>query len=233
LKTDITALGPWPDWDDIDHVLLDMDGTLLNLGFDNEFFSEFLPAQYALANNITKDVAQEDLFARYKAVEDTLQWFDIEYWGRELGLDVVRLTEQQSHKVSLHPDANAFLKHVKTLGKPASLITNAHHTTLKIKIKRTGIDQYLEKMLCSSEVGVPKHHLKFWDYAQKKIGYDPARTLFIDDSEKVLLAARKHGLRYLLHRSKPSMTDPPRPSDKFHSIEDFHPLMHPRQYPCL
>ena len=63
-----TALGPWPNWDDIDHVLLDMDGTLLNLGFDNEFFSEFLPAQYALANDITEDAAQEDLFARYKAV---------------------------------------------------------------------------------------------------------------------------------------------------------------------
>ena len=129
----VTSRGPWPDWDDIDHVLLDMDGTLLNLGFDNEFFSEFLPAQYALANEVTEDAAQEDLFARYKAVEGTLQWFDIEYWGRELGLDVVGLTEQQSHKVSLHPDADAFLKHMQKLGKPAHLVTNAHHTTLAIK----------------------------------------------------------------------------------------------------
>ncbi len=75
---DSATLGPWPDWDDIDHVLLDMDGTLLNLGFDNEFFSEFLPAQYALANDITEGAAQEDLFARYKEVEGTLQWFDLE-----------------------------------------------------------------------------------------------------------------------------------------------------------
>jgi putative hydrolase of the HAD superfamily len=170
-----------------------MDGTLLNLGFDNEFFSEFLPAQYALANDITEDAAQEDLFARYKAVEGTLQWFDVEYWGRELGLDVVALTEQQSHKVSLHPDADAFLKHMQTLGKPAFLVTNAHHLTLAIKVKQTGIDR--------------------------------ARTLFVDDSEKVLVAAREHGIRYLLHRSKPSTVEPPRPSDQFHSIEDFHPLI--------
>mgnify|MGYP001387569142 CR=1 FL=1 len=210
-----------------------MDGTLLNLEFDNEFFSEFLPTQYALAKGVPKNVAQKDLFARYKAVEDTLQWFDIEYWGRELGLDVVGLTEQQSHKVSLHPDACAFLKHIQALGKPASLITNAHHSTLKIKVQRTGIDRYLKKMLCSSEVGAPKHHPKFWDYAQKEIGYNPTRTLFVDDSEKVLLAAREHGIRYLLHRSKPSTVAPPLPSDKFHSIEDFNPLMYPRQYPCL
>ena len=57
---DVSGLGPWPEWDEIDHVLLDMDGTLLNLGFDNEFFSEFLPAQYALANDISEDAAQED-----------------------------------------------------------------------------------------------------------------------------------------------------------------------------
>ena len=225
---DVSGLGPWPEWDEIDHVLLDMDGTLLNLGFDNEFFSEFLPAQYALANDISEDAAQEDLFARYKAVEGTLQWFDLEYWGRELGLDVVGLTEQQSHKVSLHPDADAFLKHMQTLGKPAFLVTNAHRTTLNIKVKRTGIDQYLEKMVCSNEVGAPKHHLSFWDHAKEEIGYDPTRTLFIDDSEKVLVAAREHGIRYLLHRSKPSMVDPPRPSEQFHSIEDFHPLMYPR-----
>ncbi len=210
-----------------------MDGTLLNLEFDNEFFSEFLPTQYALAKGVPKNVAQKDLFARYKAVEDTLQWFDIEYWGRELGLDVVGLTEQQSHKVSLHPDACAFLKHIPALGKPASLITNAHHSTLKIKVQRTGSDRYLKKMLCSSEVGAPQHHPKFWDYAQKEIGYNPTRTLFVDDSEKVLLAAREHGIRYLLHRSKPSTVAPPLPSDKFHSIEDFNPLMYPRQYPCL
>ncbi len=230
---DSATLGPWPDWDDIDHVLLDMDGTLLNLGFDNEFFSEFLPAQYALANDITEGAAQEDLFARYKEVEGTLQWFDLEYWGRELGLDVVGLTEQQAHKVSLHPDANVFLKHMQQLGKPTHLVTNAHHLTLAIKVKQTGIDQYLETMLCSSEVGLPKHHQGFWDHAQEDIGYDPTRTLFVDDSEKVLVAAREHGIRYLLHRSKPSMVDPPRPSNQFHSIEDFHPLMESRQFPCF
>ena len=227
--TEITTLGPWLDWGDIDHILLDMDGTLLNLGFDNEFFGEFLPAQYAAANGITKDAARENLFARYKAVEGTLQWFDIEYWGQELGLDVVGLTAQQSHNVSLHSDADAFLKYIQKLGKPAYLVTNAHHATLAIKVMRTGIDRYLEKMLCANEIGVPKHHRSFWERVQGVIGYNPAHTLFIDDSEAVLLAAREWGIRYLLHRSKPSITDPPRPSDQFHSIETFHPIMH---FPC-
>lgn len=230
---DITSYGPWPDWNHIDHVLLDMDGTLLNLGFDNDFFSNFLPSQYALENNVTEDAAREDLFKRYKDVEGTLQWFDIEYWGNELGLDVVALTEQQAHKISVHPDADEFLKYIQTLGKPAFLVTNAHHTTLSIKVKHTGIDQYLEKMLCSSEVGFPKHHLNFWNHARREIRYDPSHTLFIDDSENVLLAAKKHGIRYLLHRSKPSITEPSHPSEQFHSIENFYPLMHPRQYPCI
>ncbi len=34
------------DWDNIDTVLLDMDGTLLDLGFDNWFWQPHVPEQY-------------------------------------------------------------------------------------------------------------------------------------------------------------------------------------------
>ena len=35
------------DWDDIDTVLLDMDGTLLDLHFDNFFWMHYMPRRYA------------------------------------------------------------------------------------------------------------------------------------------------------------------------------------------
>ena len=45
-KTAPEAAGGRPDWRAIDTVLLDMDGTLLDLRFDNYFWLELVPRKY-------------------------------------------------------------------------------------------------------------------------------------------------------------------------------------------
>src|SRR5215831_5340508 len=47
-----------PAWDLIDTVLLDLDGTLLDLAFDNYFWREVIPAAYAISNSISIDAAR-------------------------------------------------------------------------------------------------------------------------------------------------------------------------------
>ena len=49
---------PWPD---IDTVLLDMDGTLLDLHFDNHFWLELLPQRYAELHGISRAMAELEL----------------------------------------------------------------------------------------------------------------------------------------------------------------------------
>ena len=50
------------DWSCIDTVLLDMDGTLLDLHFDNFFWSEHLPRTYALRHQISKEESSAYLY---------------------------------------------------------------------------------------------------------------------------------------------------------------------------
>ena len=79
-----------PDWDHIDTVLLDLDGTLLDLVYDNHFWLEIVPEAYAAARMTTVDVARTELAPRFRACEGTLPWYCIEHWSRELGLDIVQ-----------------------------------------------------------------------------------------------------------------------------------------------
>src|SRR5215813_5524853 len=78
-------------WDHIDTVLLDLDGTLLDLGFDNDFWLDFIPEAYAAAQSVPVAVAKALLAPRFRACEGTLSWYCIDHWSRELGLDVAAL----------------------------------------------------------------------------------------------------------------------------------------------
>ena len=53
------------DWSRIDTVLLDMDGTLLDLNFDNYFWQKHLPLRYAEARGLTPTAGREELMTRY------------------------------------------------------------------------------------------------------------------------------------------------------------------------
>ena len=70
------------DWEDIDTVLLDMDGTLLDLHFDNHFWLEYVPQRYAEQHGISLDAAKQELMQRYRQVEGTLDWYCVDYWSR-------------------------------------------------------------------------------------------------------------------------------------------------------
>ena len=58
------------DWDQIDDVLLDMDGTLLDRHFDNFFFEEELPRRYAAIHGLGFEEARGRLMAMYRSVEE-------------------------------------------------------------------------------------------------------------------------------------------------------------------
>ena len=76
------------DWEGVDTVLLDMDGTLLDLRFDNWFWLTLIPSRFAAANGLTLEEAQALLVPKFTNVAGTLRWYCVEYWTRELGLDI-------------------------------------------------------------------------------------------------------------------------------------------------
>ena len=210
---------------DIKFILLDMDGTLLDLYFDDYFWAHLVPEKYAEKHDMTFGAAKEYLYKTYKSHERTLNWCDIDFWSKELHLDIPALKEQIRHLIEVHPHVIDFLKMMREQKKKIFLLTNAHSKTVKIKFKKTEIGTYFDSVLCSFDVGYPKEYVEFWHKAAEKLGFDKEHSLFIDDTEEVLKTAREYGIKHLLFKATASSKTEPKQSKEFTTISDFRDLM--------
>lgn len=213
------------DWKDIDHILLDMDGTLLDRGFDDYFWEELVPKEYAKKHALPFEKAREDLLSRYRLYLGELAWTDLDFWSAELDMDIPGLKEGASHLIGLDPTAIDFLHYLKGLKKSVTLVTNAHWKTTEIKLKTTKIEDRLDRIISAFDIGIPKEKVLFWEKIQRVIGFDKERSLLIDDNEDVLRTAREYGLRYILLKAQASLKGPSQSTTDFNSITDFSGLM--------
>ncbi len=212
-------------WQEIDTVLLDMDGTLLDLHYDNHFWLEYLPRAYAEAKKLSLDHAHAELDALSRSLHGSLDWYCVDYWSERLQMDIESLKQDTSHLIRLRPCSLAFLEHLQTLGKEAIMVTNAHPKVLELKMASSSLGPYMKKMISSHEFMLAKENTGFWHKLQAREGLDLARCLFIDDSPNVLLCARAEGLGHLLQILQPDTTRPPKPAGDFPAIHDFDELM--------
>ena len=212
-------------WEDIDTILLDMDGTLLDKYFDDYFWEEYVPMIFAEVNNLTPEEAHMSLLARYERVESTLQWTDLDYWSDQLQLDIPELKCRIEHLIQVHPYVIDFLKFLHSKGKNVHLVTNAHSKTLEIKMRKTDLGPWFSRIVCSEEVGEAKEHPDFWDRLEKMLGFKRERTLLADDTVKVLKSAQKYGIQHLIHVARSSSQLPVNFSPEFPSITYFKELI--------
>lgn len=212
-------------WNHIDCVFLDMDGTLLDKYYDDYFWEHFVPEVYAAKNKVPISDARELLLKTYRSVENTLQWTDLDYWSDRLELDIVALKREIGHLVSAHPHIIDYFEYMHEIGKELYLITNAHPKALRVKMEQVNIEKWFERLICSAEVGAAKEQPEFWDKLQQILPYDKKRTLFADDTEKVLHSARDFGIQHLVHIAKPSSKLPVRFSAHYQSIVNFQELI--------
>ena len=213
------------DWNNIDTVLLDMDGTLLDLHFDNFFWLTHLPKRYAEHHNICPDKATNELLNRFKEKRGTLDWYCLEYWSKELSVNIRQLKEEISHLIQERPYVQKFLQQLGDNGKQRILITNAHPQSLELKLAATGISTLLDHIYTSHQFNQPKESQKFWHALAQQQYFDPAKTLFIDDSIDVLRSAQQYGIGHLLGISQPDSRQPSRPVDGFTVITHFDEIL--------
>ena len=212
-------------WSEIDTILLDMDGTLLDKYFDDHFWEEYVPKMYAEANAMSVPEARKSLLKKYQAVESTLEWCDLDYWSEQLGLDIPELKCKVDHLIQVHPYVIDFLKYVRSIGKTVHLVTNAHSKTLDIKLRKTAIGPHFDRLVCAEEIGFAKEEPQFWSRLEEMLLYEKARTLLADDTEKVLDSAAAYGMGYLLSIAKPSTRLAVRYSAKYPSVAFFNELL--------
>jgi GMP/IMP 5'-nucleotidase len=213
------------DWQKIKTVLLDMDGTLLDLKYDNYFWQEFVPLKFAARHGLKIEEAKRHLRERYSAVAGTLDWYCVDYWTQSLNMDIAILKEEISHLIAVHPHVIDFLTSLRSTEKRLILVTNAHHKSLTLKMKHTRLVNHFDLVVCAHDLGIPKEDSGFWERLQQLEGFDPQSTLLIDDNDSVLRSARDYGINNLLSVHKPDSGAAGRTSGEFQMIRSFDDLM--------
>ena len=188
---------------EVDTVLLDMDGTLLDLHFDNHFWLE------------------QDA---YDVLQGKLQWYCLDYWTERLQLPITELKREIVQRIAMRADVPAFLTALKQSGRRVVLVTNAHPDSLSLKLERTPLKHYIDELISSHEFGYTKEQQQLWQALQARLGFDKARTLFVDDSLSVLRSAQQYGIAHLLAVANPDSQQPVRTIDDFEAIVSYAPL---------
>jgi putative hydrolase of the HAD superfamily len=212
-------------WTEIDSVLLDMDGTLLDLHFDNHFWLEHLPQRYAELHGISRALADAELLPLFHAHAGQLNWYCTDFWSRELNLSIRELKREVAHLIALRPDADSFLAAVRAAGKRVVLITNAHRDSLSLKLERVELAPYFDRLISSHDYGFAKEDQQFWFALQQDLGFAAARSLFIDDSLPILRSARDFGIGHLLAVRQPDSRKGPKDTEEFAAVEDYRDLL--------
>ena len=213
------------DWPDIDTVLLDMDGTLLDLRYDNHFWLEHLPRRYAEHKGLSLEAAHAELQQAYQQLQGSLNWYCLDYWRQRLQLPLLELKAETAHQIRLRPDALPLLQALRASGRPLILLTNAHPDAIRLKFQHTGLGQHLDQVLSTHSFGAPKEEQRLWQQVHAQLAFDPAHTLLIDDNEAVLKAARQAGIRHLLAVANPDSDRPARLLPGFINTSNFIELL--------
>jgi putative hydrolase of the HAD superfamily len=212
-------------WHDIESVFLDMDGTLLDLHFDNHFWREHVPLRFAELHNLDIDTAKSRLTPKFRLKEGTMDWYCVDYWSRELNLDIAGLKNEINHLIAVHEHVPDFLQRTRECGKRVVMLTNAHAKSLDLKMEVTGLTDAFDALVCAHDIGYPKEDLRFWSRLGAEEPFRKETTLFIDDSLSVLRTAREFGIRHILAMRKPDSRSPAREIEEFNAIDDFSEIM--------
>ncbi|BFT31970.1 GMP/IMP nucleotidase [Alteromonas sp. D210916BOD_24] len=216
---------PFLPWNEIDTVLLDMDGTLLDLHYDNQFWLHHLPKRLAELRGISEAQSQAEMTARYDAVFGQIQWYCLDYWAESLEMDLenefMPLKRELAHLLELRDDTIPFLKALHESGREVVLVTNAHPNSLALKLEHTKLDMHIDNLISTHEFGVTKESQLLWQRLQERLKFDVSRTLFVDDSLPILNAAKTFGIKHLLAVDNPDSKLPHRNITEFPAVTDY------------
>ncbi|EGN74546.1 haloacid dehalogenase superfamily protein, subfamily IA, variant 3 with third motif having DD or ED [Idiomarina sp. A28L] len=212
------------DWSAIDTVLLDMDGTLLDLRYDNNFWNEQLKFHYANSENISVEEAHERISAEFKKVAGTLNWYCLDYWEQKLSLPIRELKAKTAELIVFRPDTTEFLNALQRANKQVAIITNAHPDALALKNQHVPLEALCPQQFSTHQFGYCKEFQELWQNLQAEFPFNSERTLFVDDGEHILDSAKEFGIRYTLGIANPDSGQPPRNFQRHPQISSFAEL---------
>lgn len=190
--------------------MFDMDGTLLDLAFDDFIWNQCLPERHAQVHQCSLEQSQKTLFQFYQQHKHTLSWYSSAYWTEKVGVDVLRLQYDHRDKIKARIGCHELLKQLNARGYRCWLLTNADRAGLEMKLENVELSPYFELMISSEELGHAKEEVAFWQKLQLLHPFDPAQAIFIDDTVVVLNSAEDFGIHQLFSILQPSSNKMPR-----------------------
>lgn len=212
-------------WHQIETVLLDMDGTLLDLNFDNKFWLELIPQKLAKRSGKSVSESTQEFMQACEEVKGKLEWYCLDYWADRLQMDILDAKQELKHMIQLRQDCIPFLDALKQSGREIALVTNAHPDALSLKIEQTQLDAHIDTLISTHQFGVSKESQRLWHALESHLGFDKTHTLFVDDSQVILDAAKTFGIAYTLGITNP---DSGKPENKIHGhthTNNYHDLI--------
>lgn len=202
-----------------------MDGTLLDLHYDNYFWLDYVPVRYSQKYDVPIEETKQILYSRYRSIEGTLEWYCVDYWSRELGLDITALKHEIAHKIEIHPNVETFLAAARKANKRLVLVTNAHGSSVDLKLAKTGLRAYFDRIVISHDLGEPKERHEFWPLLQDQEPHEPSKSLLVDDNLSVLRSAADYGIGNLLAIKRPDTQGAEKDTGEFNALEDFEEIL--------
>lgn len=216
---------PRPDWSRVSHVLLDMDGTVLDLAFDNYFWRCAVPQRYAEIRGMSLQAAEAELAPRFQAVMHTLAWYDLDQWSEITGIDLSAMHVELRDRICLLDRTREFLAAVRSSGRKLWLATNAYPGSWRPKLEQTGLGEYFDVIVSSHDAQSPKEEAGFWEYFVRRHPFEPGGALFADDNLRVLNSARAFGIGQVVAMCAPDTSQPRRTVEGFPNIERLNELL--------
>ena len=210
LKTGTGAYLETVDWTEVDHVLLDMDGTLLDLAFDNDFWGQRIHEKYASIHDISVEQTVAKFEPLFKRVAGTLSWYSTDFWSQQYGYSIIEHSRAYAVGIRWLPFAKEFLHALRESDVRATIVTNAHPDIVRLKHEITGITDLVDRTISSHTLGHAKESPNFWRQLQAELKFRSASTLFFDDSPAVLSAAIDFGIERSIAICHPDSTRPKR-----------------------
>ncbi|MET0102627.1 MAG: GMP/IMP nucleotidase [Sedimenticola sp.] len=211
-------------WNEIDSIFLDMDGTLLDLRFDNYFWAEYIPHYYAKVQGLELHEAKKRISALRPGQPGTLDWYSLDLWSEVLDMQLGLLQEEMAHLIRVHDGVLQVLEDMRKMKKRLVLVTDAHPAVLRLKLEHTELEAYFDAIFSAHEIGVSKENPGFWCSLAEKESFNPARTLLVDDTPAILDAAQQHGIFCLRQVLKPDSEQPAQQAGAFPAVQAFTEL---------
>ena len=184
-------------------VLFDMDGTLLDLAFDNYIWMQLVPEIWAQQQQLDLITAKQRLYQFYLTHQGSLNWYSSQFWQQQLGIDVLALQQHHQDKIAPRPFCFELLQQLRSQNIACWLVTNADTHTLALKLKNVDLSPYFDIIISSETLGHPKEAQKFWQNLQQRHPFDAKSSILVDDNYDVLASAKQYGIGKMISILQP------------------------------